>query len=186
MKKESIRFLKLFVGLFICSLGCVTILKSNLGLAPWDVLHQGVSKVTGITIGQASISLGVIIVLMDIFLGQPIGVGTVLNFIFIGLFMDLIIFLDFIPIFQNLFARIIELLVGIFFYSYGTYLYMTQGMGCGPRDGFMQVLTKRFNKPVSVIKNGIEIIAFVIGWLLGGKLGIGTIVTALVMGIWLQ
>lgn len=186
MKKESIRFLKLFVGLFICSLGCVTILKSNLGLAPWDVLHQGVSKVTGITIGQASISLGVIIVLMDIFLGQPIGVGTVLNFIFIGLFMDLIIFLDFIPIFQNLFARIIELLVGIFFYSYGTYLYMTQGMGCGPRDGFMQVLIKRFNKSVSVIKNGIEIIAFVIGWLLGGKLGIGTIVTALVMGIWLQ
>ena len=134
MKKESIRFLKLFVGLFICSLGCVTILKSNLGLAPWDVLHQGVSKVTGITIGQASISLGVIIVLMDIFLGQPIGVGTVLNFIFIGLFMDLIIFLDFIPIFQNLFARIIELLVGIFFYSYGTYLYMTQGMGCGPSN----------------------------------------------------
>ena len=155
MKKESIRFLKLFVGLFICSLGCVTILKSNLGLAPWDVLHQGVSKVTGITIGQASISLGVIIVLMDIFLGQPIGVGTVLNFIFIGLFMDLIIFLDFIPIFQNLFARIIELLVGIFFYSYGTYLYMTQGMGCGPRDGFMQVLTKRFNKPVSVRNNSL-------------------------------
>lgn len=186
MKKELIRFLKLFVGLFYCSLGCVTILKSNLGLAPWDVLHQGISNVTGITIGQASISLGVIIVLMDIFLGQPIGLGTLLNFIFIGLFMDLIIFLDFIPVSENIFFRIVELLVGIFFYSYGTYVYMKEGMGCGPRDGFMQILTKKFNKPVSVIKNSIEIIAFVIGWLLGGKLGIGTIVTALIMGIFLQ
>ena len=100
--------------------------------------------------------------------------------------MDLIIVLDFIPIFENLFFRILELLVGIFFYSYGTYLYMTQGMGCGPRDGFMQILTKKFNKPVSVIKNGIEIIAFVVGWLLGGKLGLGTIATALIMGVWLQ
>ncbi len=186
MKKELIRFAKLFLGLFSCSLGCVTILKSNLGLAPWDVLHQGMSMVTGITIGQASISLGVIIVLMDIFLGQPIGIGTVLNFIFIGLFMDLIIFLDFLPMFDNLFIQIVELLIGIFFYSYGTYLYMKQGMGCGPRDGFMQILTKRINKPVSVIKNGIEIIAFTIGWMLGGKLGIGTITTALVMGIMLQ
>ena len=115
MKKESVRFLKLFIGLFICSLGCVTILKANLGLAPWDVLHQGVSKVTGITIGQASISLGVIIVLMDIFLGQPIGIGTVLNFIFIGLFMDLIIVLDFIPIFENLFFRILEITSGYIF-----------------------------------------------------------------------
>ncbi len=186
MKKEFIRFVKVFLGFFYCSLGCVVILKSNLGLAPWDVLHQGISKVTGITIGQASISLGVIIVLMDIFLGQPIGIGTVLNFIFIGLFMDLIIFLDFVPVSENMVFRIVELLLGIFFYSYGTYLYMKQGMGCGPRDGFMQILTKRFNKPVSVIKNGIEIVAFVVGWLLGGKLGIGTIATALIMGVWLQ
>lgn len=186
MKKEFIRFVKLFLGLFYCSLGCVTILKSNLGLAPWDVLHQGISNVTGVTIGQASISLGVIIVLMDIFLGQPIGIGTVLNFIFIGLFMDMIIYLDFLPVFNNLSLKIIELLIGIFFYSYGTYLYMKQGMGCGPRDGFMQILTKKINKPVSVIKNGIEIIAFTIGWLLGGKLGIGTITTALVMGVMLQ
>ena len=180
------RFIKLFLGLFICSLGCVTILKADLGLAPWDVLHQGVSKITGITIGHASISLGVIIVLMDIFLGQPIGVGTVLNFIFIGIFMDIIIFLDFIPRYENIIFRIFELLVGIFFYSYGTYLYMTQGMGCGPRDGFMQILTKKFDKPISVIKNSIEIIAFVVGWLLGGKFGIGTIMTAIIMGIWLQ
>lgn len=186
LKKELMRFVKIFLGFLSCSLGCVVILKSNLGLAPWDVLHQGVSMVTGITIGQASITLGVIIVLMDIFLGQPIGIGTVLNFIFIGIFIDMIIYLNFIPTFDNVYMRVIELLVGIFFYTYGTYLYMIQGMGCGPRDGFMQILTKRFNQPVSVIKNGIEIMAFVLGWLLGGKLGIGTIITALSMGFLLQ
>ncbi|STO31775.1 Uncharacterized BCR, YitT family COG1284 [Fusobacterium necrogenes] len=186
MKKEAIRYLKLFLGLFICALGCIIILKSNLGLAPWDVLHQGISKITGITIGQASINLGVIIVLIDIFLGQPIGIGTILNFIFIGFFMDLIIFMDFIPMFESWFFKVLELLIGIFLYSYGTYLYMIQGMGCGPRDGFMQILTKKFNKPISIVKNGIEIIAFLIGWLMGGKLGIGTIITALIMGIFLQ
>lgn len=186
MKKEAIRYLKLFLGLFICALGCIIILKSNLGLAPWDVLHQGISKITGITIGQASINLGVIIVLIDIFLGQPIGIGTILNFIFIGFFMDLIIFMDFIPMFESWFFKVLELLIGIFLYSYGTYLYMIQGMGCGPRDGFMQILTKKFNKPISIVKNGIKIIAFLIGWLMGGKLGIGTIITALIMGIFLQ
>ncbi|WP_288217708.1 YitT family protein [uncultured Fusobacterium sp.] len=186
MKKELYRYIKLYLGLFICSLGAVTVLKSDMGLPPWDVLHQGISKVTGITIGQASISIGVIIVLLDVFLGQPIGVGSVINFIFIGLFMDLIIFLDIVPVVNTLSVKILELVVGIFFYTYGTYLYMIQGMGCGPRDGFMQILTKKFNKPVSVIKNSIEVIAFVIGWLLGGKLGVGTVATALVMGVLLE
>lgn len=184
--EELKRYLKLYVGLFMCALGCIMILKADLGLSPWDVLHQGISKTIGITIGQASIGLGITIVLLDIFLGQPIGIGTVLNFLSIGLFMDLIMYLDFIPVKESYLYRAVLLMTGIFFYAYGTFFYMIQGMGCGPRDGFMQVLTKRFNKPVSVIKNGIEIIAFVIGWLLGGKLGIGTIVTALVMGIWLQ
>lgn len=186
MKKELVRFVKIFLGFLSCALGCVMILRSNLGLAPWDVLHQGISLVTGITIGQASISLGVIIVLMDIFLGQPIGIGTVLNFIFVGIFIDMIMDMNIVPVFETMSFRVIELLIGIFFYTYGTYLYMIQGMGCGPRDGFMQILTRRFNQPVIVIKNGIEITAFLLGWLLGGKFGVGTIVAALSMGFILQ
>ncbi len=184
--EEVKKYLRLLGGLFMCALGCIMILRSDLGLAPWDVLHQGLSKTIGITIGQASIGLGITIVFLDIILGQPIGLGTVINFICVGLFMDLIIFLDFIPVKESYIYRFIILFIGIFFYAYGTFFYMVQGMGCGPRDGFMQILTKRFNKPVSVIKNGIEIVAFVVGWLLGGKLGIGTIATALIMGVWLQ
>lgn len=186
MKQEIKRYTLLILGLFVCALGSVCLLKSNLGLSPWDVLHQGVSKITGITIGQASIILGVLITILDIILGQPIGLGTVLNFILIGLFVDLLLFIDIIPIGENIFFRIFEVLAGIFFYAYGTYLYMSQGMGCGPRDGLMQILTKRLNKPVGFIKNSIEIFAFVSGWLFGGKFGIATILTALLTGPLLQ
>ena len=186
MKKEIMRFIKLFIGLFACALGCMIILKANLGLSPWDVLHQGLSKTFGMTIGQASIGLGMVIVVLDIFLGQPIGLGTVLNFMSIGVFMDLILYLNFIPIADSLPLKTIMLLVGIFIYSYGIYLYMVQGMGCGPRDGFMQILTKRTKYSVGLIKNVIEIVAFSLGWLLGGELGLGTIITALSMGVILE
>lgn len=167
-------------------MGAITVLNSNMGLPPWDVLHQGISKVAGITIGQASIGIGIIIVLLDVFLGQPIGIGSVINFIFVGIFMDLIVYLDFIPKPTTLLGQIVELLIGIFFYTYGTFLYMIQGMGCGPRDGFMQILTTKLNKPVSLIKNSIELIALTLGWFLGGKLGVGTVATAIVMGFLLE
>lgn len=82
------KYLKLFTGMFLCALGCVMIIKADFGSAPWDVLHQGISKTIGVTIGQASITLGIFIVLLDIFLGQPIGIGTVLNFLSIGIFIS--------------------------------------------------------------------------------------------------
>ena len=184
--EELKRYLKLYIGLFMCALGCIMILKADLGLSPWDVLHQGISKTTGITIGQASIGLGITIVLLDIFLGQPIGLGTVLNFLSIGLFMDLILYLDFIPVKESYLYRGILLMTGIFFYAYGTFFYMIQGMGCGPRDGFMQIITKKIKYPVGIIKNIIELSALGSGWLLGGKVGVGTVITAISMGIFLQ
>ena len=184
--EELKRYLKLYIGLFMCALGCIMILKADLGLSPWDVLHQGISKTTGITIGQASIGLGITIVLLDIFLGQPIGLGTVLNFLSIGLFMDMILYLDFIPVKESYLYRVVLLMTGIFFYAYGTFFYMVQGMGCGPRDGFMQIITKKTKYSVGIIKNIIELSALGSGWLLGGKVGVGTVITAISMGIFLQ
>lgn len=184
--EELKRYLKLYIGLFMCALGCIMILKADLGLSPWDVLHQGISKTTGITIGQASIGLGITIVLLDIFLGQPIGLGTVLNFLSIGLFMDMILYLDFIPVKESYLYRVVLLMIGILFYAYGTFFYMVQGMGCGPRDGFMQIITKKTKYSVGIIKNIIELSALGSGWLLGGKVGVGTVITAISMGIFLQ
>lgn len=105
------------------------ILKADLGLSPWDVLHQGLSKTLGITIGQASIGLGLMIVVLDIFLGQPIGLGTVLNFMSIGVFMDLILYLDFLPVTDSLVLKVVMLLVGIFIYSYGIFSVYGSGNG---------------------------------------------------------
>ena len=185
-EKRDHKIYKTIYWIICRALGCMIILKADLGLSPWDVLHQGLSKTLGITIGQASIGLGLMIVVLDIFLGQPIGLGTVLNFMSIGVFMDLILYLDFLPVTDSLVLKVVMLLVGIFIYSYGIFLYMVQGMGCGPRDGFMQILTKRTKYSVGLIKNVIEVIAFSLGWLLGGELGLGTIVTALAMGIILE
>lgn len=186
MKAEIFRYIKVMLGLFILALGAMTVLESNMGLPPWDVLNQGLGIVTGISIGNASIIIGVIIVAIDIFLGQPVGIGTILNFIFIGIFMDFIQDSHLIPVVNSLTGRIIELIIGMVFYSYGTYLYMVQGMGCGPRDGLMQILTQKLNLPVSLVKNTIEIIVLLVGWYLGGTVGVGTIATAIVMGIILE
>lgn len=166
----------------------MVLLKSDLGMPAWDVLHQGISKVTHgvVTIGQASIIIGILVVLVDVALGQPIGIGTVVNFIFVGIYMDIIIYLDFIPTPTNFTFKLIELIVGIFFYTYGTYLYMIQELGCGPRDGMLQILTTKLNKPVSLIKNTTEIVVLAIGWYLGGKVGIATIINALFMGFLLE
>ena len=92
MKKEILKYLKLFLGLFVCALGIIVIIKSNLGFSPWDVLHQGISKVTNITIGQASIFVGFIVITLDFYLGERIGSGSILNIIFLGTFMDLILY----------------------------------------------------------------------------------------------
>ena len=100
------KYLKLFTGMFLCALGCVMIIKADFGSAPWDVLHQGISKTIGVTIGQASITLGIFIVLLDIFLGQPIGIGTVLNFLSIGIFMDLIFYFNLIPESSSIIYRV--------------------------------------------------------------------------------
>lgn len=186
MKTEIFRYIKLFSGLFFCALGAITVLKSELGLPPWDVLNQGTGIVSGITIGNASILIGIIIVIIDIMLGLSIGVGTIINFIIVGIFMDFIENINMVPEVTTLVGRVIELIFGIFFYSYGTYLYMIQGMGCGPRDGLMQILIQKLHKSVTVVKNTIEIIVLLIGWYLGGTVGVGTVATAIMMGFLLE
>lgn len=180
------RYFKLIFGLFLCALGTAVILRSELGLAPWDVLHQGLGMLFHTTIGKASIVLGIMIVVFDIILGQPIGLGTVINFLLVGYFMDLILKSPYLPIVETMTLKIIFFTFGLFIYSYGIFLYMYQEMGCGPRDGLMQILTQKSRFSISVIKNSIEIFALVIGYFLGGNFGVGTVIVALGTGPILQ
>jgi len=186
MKKEILRYLKLFLGLFVCALGVIIIIKSNLGFSPWDVLHQGISKVGNITIGQASILVGVIVITLDLFLGERIGSGTLLNILFLGSFMDGILYMDIVPLSINMFTGVFMMFLGLLVFSIGCYLYISTGLGCGPRDALMVALTKKTNLSVRAVRNSIEISVLAGGYLLGGYAGVGTVIAALFTGMFIQ
>ena len=190
IKKEINTYLfvlfKLMGGFFLAALGIVFMIKANLGLSPWDVLHQGITKVMPMTMGQANIVVGIIVVILSVFLGVKIGIGTILNTIFIGIFIDLITMMNIISLVDNLFLRIVMLVNGMVFMGLGTCIYLSCELGCGPRDGLMTALTRITKKPVKVIRTTIEVCALICGWLLGGYVGIGTIITAIGLGYIIQ
>nr|WP_307775607.1 hypothetical protein [uncultured Cetobacterium sp.] len=186
MKKELLKYLKLLIGLVICALGIVTILNSNLGLSPWDVLNQGLNKNLGITLGEANLLIGIFVVSFSLILKQPIGSGTILNLLLVGVFIDTVMYLDFIPKGTNIVSKILILAVGIVIFSYGCYTYISTGLGCGPRDGLMVILTKKTKYSLSQIKTTIEIVALSLGFMLGGTVGLGTVVSSLCVGPLIQ
>lgn len=186
LKKEIIKHIRLILGLFICALGIVMTINANLGVAPWDAFHQGLSNITGITLGTASIATGFVVVIVDIFLGQPIGRGTIVNMVLLGVFMDILMLNHLVPILQSFFPGLILLFLGMFVQSYGIYVYMSAELGSGPRDGLMVILTKKTGKSVRTIKSTLDIIVVTIGFYLGGKVSIGTLILAFFSGIVLQ
>lgn len=186
LKKETLRHVKLIFGLFICALGMVMTIHANLGVAPWDAFHQGLSRVIGITLGTASIGTGFIIVLVDIWLGQPIGRGTIINMVLLGVFIDILMLNHLVPIFQNFLPSLIMLILGMIINGYGIFIYMSAELGSGPRDGLMVILTKKTGKSVKFIKSIIEVVVVTIGFFMGGKVGVGTLILALFGGSVLQ
>lgn len=178
--------LRLVVGFFLCAMGTVMAIKSNLGLSPWDVFHQGISNISVLTIGQVSIVAGVVIVIISCILGVKVGYATIANMVGIGLFIDFIMYLDFIPKCNNMFTGIIMIIGSMFVMSFGSYLYIGCGLGCGPRDGLMVVLMQITKKPVKLIRGIIEVSALIIGAMLGGFVGVGTIITAFGIGYIIQ
>lgn len=186
MKKVIFTIGRLFIGYFVCSIGMVMTINANLGFLPWDVLHQGIGNVTGLTMGRANIILGFVIVLLDILLGENIGWGTVLNMMFVGTFMDILMINKLIPMFNTFLPSLMMMLLGVLVLGYGCFIYIGTGFGAGPRDGLMVALTKRTNKSVRLVKNSVEIIALIIGYLLGGSVGIGTAIMSIMGGYLFQ
>lgn len=186
IKKIIYLFVRLFIGFFLYGLGIVVMVNAQIGLSPWDAFHQGISIKTGITMGQASIMVGLIIVILDAVLGEGVGWGTVLNMIFIGVFLDLIKASNVIPIADNLFMGIVMMIIGIIISATATVVYLGAGLGSGPRDGLMLALNKKTSKPVGMLRTCIELTALISGWLLGGKVGLGTVLSAFGLGYAIQ
>jgi uncharacterized membrane protein YczE len=154
-------------------------IRADLGLAPWDVLHQGISRQTGVPIGTVGILVGLVVLLAWIPLGERIGLGTLLNIVLIGASIDLTLLV--VPETSSTAWRWAELLVGTFLLGPGVALYLSCGLGAGPRDGIMTALVDR-GLPLRPIRTAMEVTVLVAGFALGGTIGVGTVLLAFTIG----
>lgn len=181
-----LRFLKLVFGLFLYGLGVVIVMHANIGYAPWEVLHSGISQTMGISIGVVTVGVGVIIVALTFLLGEKVGLGTLLNMLLIGLFMDLIISFNIIPIVDHLSIGIPMLILGLLTIAFASYFYISSAFGAGPRDSLMVAVTKKTGFPVGLCRGILEVSVVIVGYFLGGLVGIGTVISAFCIGFCIQ
>lgn len=187
MKNYTIRLIRLVFGLLICSLGTTLTIQANIGLPPWDVFHMGVSNITGLSYGIINDLTGAVLLIITLLLKEYIGIGSVTSMFLVGIMVDIIQSLKVIPKLDNYGLGIGMLLLGQILISLGTYFYISASLGSGPRDSLMVALTKHFRKiPLGVIRGTIEAIVLIIGWLLGGKVGFGTVISVLGISFILQ
>lgn len=174
----------LLCGLVTISVGSVLSYRSNMGLGPWDVLHQGLSLHLPVSFGQASIVVGLFVVLFGLLLGVRPGFGTVCNIILCGVFIDLFLRANWLADLpqQGFVLRLLVDLLGILIMGLGTTLYIAPHLGAGPRDGLMLRLHKLTHRRIALVRTGIECSALLVGILLGGHFGVGTLLFALGIG----
>ena len=174
------RVLILFFGLAIFGLGDGLIIQSGLGNAPWSVLAQGISLKSGLSIGTSTLIVGSLVLALWIPLRERPGFGTLSNIIIISLFIE--IATNIFPKQENIIFGVIFTLVGIAMVGIGSSLYITCGLGPGPRDGAMTGLHQRTGVRVGRVRLGLEVVVSIAGALLGGTLGLGTLLFALLIG----
>lgn len=181
------RLLILFVGLAIFGIGDALIIASSMGNAPWSVLAQGIAINLDISIGSATILVGVIVLLLWLPLKRRVGLGTILNIIVISLFIDIGLYL--LPESWNSLMAMSYVFLGIALVGLGSALYLTCGLGAGPRDGLMTGLHEASGIRIGRIRLGLELLVLTLGGILGGTVGVGTALFALLIGqsvaIWL-
>jgi uncharacterized membrane protein YczE len=170
----------LLVGLWLFGTGDGLITGAKLGNSPWTVLAQGVSKHSPLSIGEATIVLSFLVLLVWIPLRQRPGLGTILNAIIVGVAID--VTLSLLADDQALALRIVELLGGTLLVGLGSGIYLTCALGPGPRDGLMVGIHRRFGPSVGQVRTALELSVFAVGAFLGGRAGVGTLVFAVTIG----
>lgn len=171
---------QLVVGLVLYGVSMALLVRSTLGVLPWDVLHQGVAGHIPLTFGQVIIITSLAVLLLWIPLRQPPGLGTVLNAVLIGLVVDPVLVWLQEP--GGLLVKIALMAAGIFLNAVATAMYIGAQLGPGPRDGLMTGLAERTGRSIRLVRTVIEVAVVVIGWLLGGVLGVATVAYALLIG----
>ena len=183
-RKEVIRNMILAsFGLFVFAVGVYLTIQANIGVAPWDVLNQGLTKRTGFLYGNVMIMVSLTVILLDVLMKEPIGMGMLLDTLVVGKTVDLMNYLNLVKPRQTLWGGVLLLIAGIFLLAVGMRIYMALGLGCGPRDTFLVALCKRFPKlSIGALNVIMWATVTVIGWFLGGQVGLGTIVSVVAMG----
>ncbi|MEU9392132.1 hypothetical protein AB0D86_19280 [Streptomyces sp. NPDC048324] len=174
------RLIQLYAGLTLYGTSSALLVRSGLGLEPWGVLHQGLARLTGLTIGVVSIIVGAAVLLLWIPLRQRPGLGTVSNVFLVGIAMDGTLALS--PDVRSLAVRLPLLLAGIVLNGVATGLYISARFGPGPRDGLMTGLHRRTGRSIRSMRTAIEVAVVATGFVLGGTVGIGTLLYALSIG----
>ena len=180
LQPPLISVLLLVVGLVIFGIGEALMIASSVGVSPWTVLAQGITNITGWSVGLATFVVSFIVLLVWVPLRQTPGIGTILNIIIISVVLDLA--LPFLPQFESLILRVAEAAVGVIVTGIGGGIYLIANLGPGPRDGLMTGLQRLTGFPIAGVRSAIEISAVLLGWLLGGVVGVGTILYAFGIG----
>ena len=178
------RCVSLLVGLFLFAVGIVLIYESRLGLAPWDVLNQGIAKHSPLTFGLANVAVALSVLLLAWALGGPPGWGTLANAVLVGLFIQGLTSIGAIERLSDAAAgtRAVLLVGGVLLIGPASALYIGADLGAGPRDTLMLVGARRTGVRVGIVRGAIEICALVAGIVLGGTFGVGTVLFALGVG----
>ncbi len=171
------------VSLFLNGLGVYLTIHAAIGVGPWDVLNIGLSKTLGILYGNASITVGFIILGIDILLREPIGIAMIIDTLVVGKAVDFFNWIDVVPVPGTLVGSIIMMIIGLFIMGYTQYGYMWASLGCGPRDTLLVGLKRHAGRfPIGGVSIVLLSLVTLIGWLLGGPVGIGTIICAFLAG----
>ncbi len=167
------------VSLFANGFGVYLTIQANIGAGPWDVLNLGISRTLGILYGTASIAASLTILLIDILLREPIGIAMFIDSIVVGKAVDFFGWIHAVPPCRSLWTGIPLMLLGLIIMAYTQYAYMIASLGCGPRDTLLVGLAKRMKRlPIGAVSIGLLTTATLIGWLLGGPVGVGTLICA--------
>lgn len=176
----AVRLPQLIGGLFLYGIGLALMVRAGIGVAPWDVLSQGVALQTGLPFGLVTNLVGAAVLLLWIPIRQKPGLGTVLNVLMIGTSAEVGLWL--IPVLEELVPRVLIFAAGLLVTAIATGLYIGARFGPGPRDGLMTGIHHRWGVRIWIVRTAIEVTVLTIGWLLGGNVGVGTLAFALLIG----
>ena len=176
------RLLWLVAGVAVSALGITMMLRANVGLEPWSVLQQGLAQTAGITYGTASMIVGAAAIGTAMLCGESFGIGTVVDIVLCAVCIDGLLWLDWIPQMHSLSSGIPMLLAGMELLAIGTWMYMKSALGAGPRDALMVALARKTGRSVGLCRASVEIVVIIAGFLLGGQVGIGTVIAAFGLG----